>query len=536
MKASKCPLSTVVLVLLANSAIAQTPVDRELQDLHLNGSLFSDITATSGIHHVGHGKAIALADFNQNGLLDIYMSVCYGPNKFYLNTGSFNFVDISKGTSTDSYLDAHGIAIADFDNDGYLEIFVTNNVEIASEYRIEIIQPNHFFKSGSEMTFVDKAVTAGVDGGAYNFSAGVTTADLNNNGFLDMFVTKGAYRNGPDCADALFVNNGHGGFYDVAEKAGVALENNGYAAAFSDFNKNGLPDLVVAGLNTVTDNTLALFRNDSENGEIIFTDITEEAGLKRLSGYVVSVFWGDVTNNGFPDLFVGTSRDGYGRDDEKYAVNYLYRNNGDGTFTDISEESGIADTVGNTRGVTMGDVNNSGFLDIYVTNSMGFAELWINQGDGTFVESSKEFGARVWYGHGASLGDLNNNGSLDLVVGNWRQIVGKTDGVWRVFENQNRNDAFLKIDFEGRASNRSAVMTKAAIYEAGHAGDDDYLVGYREVTAGNGAFPGNPLQVHFGLGTHESVDLVATFPSGIEVVKKHISRGQTLHIIEPSRE
>lgn len=519
--------------LLLTAANGQQPVARELQDLHLNGDLFTDITAASGYHHIGHGKAIALADLNQNGRLDIYMSVCYGRNKFYLNQGEMRFVDITHGTSLDDPTDAHGIAIADFDNDGYLEIFVANNVELASEHRGEIIQPNNFFKSGSEMTFVDRAVAAGVDGGAYNFSAGVTTADVTGNGYLDMFVTKGAYRNGPDCADSLYINNGKGAFVDIAEDVGVASQNNGYTAAFSDYNKNGRPDLVVAGLNTRENSTLALYRNDSRDGEVIFTDVTDEAGLKRLSGYVVSVFWGDVTNNGYPDLFVGTSRDGNIRNDEVHGSNYLYRNNGDGTFTDISEWAGIGRVATNTRGVTMGDVNNNGFLDIYITNSMGFAKLLINDGNGRFTDQIETLGAGVWYGHGASLGDLNNNGSLDLVVGNWRQIAGKTDGIWRMFENNTRNDAWLKINFTGTVSNRSAVMTKAELYQAGHAGDDNYRLGYREVTAGNGTFPGNPLQVHFGLGAHETVDLVATFPSGRQVTKRGVERGQLLNIVEP---
>lgn len=519
--------------MLASGMHAQEVVPRSEQDLYLDGSLFTDITAESGIRHFGHGKAIALADLNQNGKLDVYLSVCYGRNKFYLNKGGMRFEDISHGTSLDHPSDAHGIAIADFDNDGYLEIFVANNVELASEHRGEIMQPNNFFKSGSEMTFVDRAVAAGVDGGAYNFSAGVTTADITGNGFLDLFVTKGAYRNGPDAQDSLFINNGNGSFTDIAAKVGLNNESNGYTAAFSDFNKNGKPDLVVAGLNTKKNNTLALYRNDSANGEIVFTDVTEEAGLNRLSGYVVSIFWGDVTNNGYPDLFVGTSRDGIVRDEEIYGMNYLYRNNGDGTFTDISEWSGVGGIPCNTRGVTMGDVNNNGFLDIYITNSMGFSMLFINDGSGRFTDESKSLGAGVWYGHGASLGDLNGNGALDLIVGNWRQIAGQTDGKWRVFENNTNNDAFLKIDFVGTLSNRSAVMTKAAIYQAGHAGDDNYLVGYREVTAGNGTFPGNPLQVHFGLGDHSTVDLVATFPSGRRVVKEGIDRGQTLRIVEP---
>lgn len=522
-----------VMALGTSSLTGQTPVPRAEQDLHLSGTLFTDITEQSGISHIGHGKAIALADLNQDGLLDVYMSVCYGTNKLYLNRGDMTFTDITYGTSLGSPMDAHGIAIADFDNDGYLEIFVANNVEIAAEHRNEILQFNHFYKSGSEMTFIDRAVAAGVDGGAYNFSAGVTTADVTGNGYLDMFVTKGAYRRGPDCIDALYINTGHGNFVDIAEKAGLDNDNNGYAAAFSDYNRNGRPDLVVAGLNTIENRTLFLYRNDSTDDEVIFTDVTDEAGLQRLSGYVVSVFWGDVTNNGYPDLFVGTSRDGNVRNDDIYGINYLYRNNGDGTFTDISRESGVADVVCNTRGVTMGDVNNNGFLDIYVTNSMGYALLLINDGTGRFTEQSKELGARVWYGHGASLGDLNNNGSLDLIVGNWRQIAGKTDGVWRVFQNNHVSDAYLKIDFVGTVSNRSAVMTKAELFAAGHAGDDRHRVGYREVTAGNGTFPGNPLQVHFGLGDHSHVDLVATFPSGRTVTKRNIARGQTLTIVEP---
>ncbi len=518
-------------LLLGSSAAAQYNYAEEYAKRSadkLNGSVFLDVTEQSGIHHLGHGKCIVLADIDRDGDLDVYMSVVYGGNKLYLNQGNMRFEDATESFGVGDPHDAHGIVIADFNNDTFLDIFVANNLEALTEFRGIVHQPNNFYIGGSE-AFADKAATAGLIGNAMNFSCGVTTADLNGDGFLDMFVAEGGYRRGEACVDSLYLNNGNGTFRDIAAQAGVANDGNGYTTAFCDYDNDGHPDLFVAGLN---DNeslkTLALYRN---NGDLTFTDVTETLPLET-NGYTVSAFWLDVNNDGWQDLFLGNSRS-LSLTEDKFAQNALLINNGDGTFRNASRESGVAAEANNTRGVTAGDINNDGFIDIIVSNSMGNTEILVNDGRGRFTNRAAEYGGAPWYGHGLTLGDLDGDGDLDMVAGNWRQLRAHHEGRWRVFENQTNNDGWLLLDLVGTVSNPNAVMSKVAIYEVGHAGDRSRLLGFREVTAGNGTFPGNPLQVHFGLGQAERVDVQVIFPSGREVTQRNVGRAQRLTIVEP---
>ena len=262
-----------------------------------------------------------------------------------------------------------------------------------------------------------------------------------------------------------------------------------------------------------------------------FSDVTEKLGL-RASGYNVTCLWLDVDNDGDQDLFLANSS-GFGAAiDEKYGANSLYRNNGDGTFTDVSKESGV-DIVTNSRGATFGDVDNDGDLDIYVTNSRYESLMFLNDGRGRFTESHEKTGGSVYYGHGCAFGDLDNDGDLDLTAGNWRRPAASNPGYWKLFENLTNNKNFLKLNIQGTASNRSAVMSKVSLYDAGMAKNRTAFRGYREVWAGSGTFPGNPLTVHFGVDAKKKYDVVILFPSGKETVLSGIAPGQMLTVVEP---
>ncbi len=495
----------------------------------LDGSLFRDVTARSGFYYNGHGKCTAMADFDRDGRLDLYISVVYGRNKLFRNEGNLTFRDVTESYGVDCKYDTHGIAVADFNNDGYLDIFTANNLEALTEKRgVDIQQPN-FFYIGNDEGYFESAVASRVAGGPFNYSCGVTTADVNGDGLLDLYVAEGGYRSGPTCANSLYINNGDGAYRDIAVAAGVADDGNGYCCSFCDYDKDGDPDLYVGNLND-KDNmgTRRLYRND---GNLKFTDVTGKLGM-RANGYNVTCLWLDVNNDGFQDLFLANSVGTGAAADPKFGANTLFRNNGDGTFTDVSKESGV-DIVTNSRGATFGDMDNDGDLDIYVTNSMNESLVFINDGRGKFTESRAKTGGSVFYGHGCALGDLDNDGDLDLTVGNWRRPMASNPGEWKLFENQTNTKGFLKFDITGTHSNRSAIMSKVSLYDAGKAKTGSALRGYREVWAGSGTFPGNPLQVHFGVNAGQKYDVVVLFPSGKEVVLRDIAPGQTLKVVEP---
>jgi len=498
-----------------------------LRNQYLNGTIFEDVTDGSGFDHEGHGKCIALGDFDLDGDLDIYMSVVFAENRFFENLGNLKFVDrtdiLRLGGGN---LDTHGIVWADFDNNGYLDIFVANNLESLSLKRGEVLHPNRFYLANDE-GFVECSERSGLAGEKFNYCCGVTTADVNGDGLLDIYVSEGGYRKGPECANSLFVNNGDGSYRDIAAAAGVAHQGNGYCCSFSDYDNDGDPDLYVGNINDTADPvTFVLFRN---NGDGTFTDVTVELGLARR-GNNISCLWGDFDNDSDQDLFLACSS-GPGHLEPEWGKNVLFRNNGDGTFTDISHESGV-DVMTNSRGSTMGDIDNDGDLDIIVTNSWFDALVFINDGTGKFRESHTTTGGSYFYGHGIALGDLDNDGDLDLVGGNWKRPSASNPGKWFLFRNKTNNGNYIKVTVKCTKSNRSGVMSKVWVYDGGKAGDRKALRGYREVIAGSGTFFGNPLIQHFGVDAAKKYDIVVKFPSGIERVMKNVTAGKTYEIYE----
>jgi len=520
---------TVVFVLLFLCCMVfMADAQYEQRNQYLNGSIFRDVTDGSGFDHQGWGKCIAMGDWDKDGDLDVYVSVVYSHNKLFQNEGGLKFKEMGRLMSVDDYHDTHGVVWADFDNNSYLDIFVANNLEALTQQRGISNQPNMLYL-GFDEGFVECAEKAGL-AGLPNYSGGVTTADVNGDGLLDIYVAEGGYRSGMDCANSLFINNVNGVFTDIGVKAGVADQGNGYCCSFSDYDNDGDPDLYVGNINDNPEKPLTriLYRN---NGDGTFADVSQELGIAG-HGTNITCFWGDVDNDGDQDLFLANSA-GPKYPEKEWGANSLFRNNGNGTFTDVSKQAGV-DVVTNSRGCTMGDIDNDGDLDIIVTNSWSDALVFINDGTGKFTESHTKTGGSWFYGHGLALGDLDGDGDLDLMGGNWRRPSASNPGIWYLFENKTNNKNFLKVNIEGTTSNRSAVMSKVSVYDAGKAKNKSALRGYREVIAGSGTFPGNPLQQHFGVDASKKYDVVVKFPSGKEVVEKNVSAGTTLKIVEPN--
>ncbi len=523
-------LTTFFLATLISTGYSQNNVNK-----YLNGNIFVDVTKGSGFSHYGHGKIVLFEDYDRDGDLDIFLSVVYAPDKFFMNIGDFKFVNITVETGIINPHDGHGAVFADFDRNGYKDLFISNNLEYETNRRKRIYGPNKMFFLDDEGVFNEKALEAGVAGKGINQSCGVTTADINGDGYLDIFVAVQRFNDrGDDCANHLYLNNGDGTFKDIAAQTGLDDRGYGYTCNFVDYDNDGDADLFVGNqTDAETQNARILYRND---GNLKFTDVSKETSIAG-SGCSISSVWFDMDNDGDQDLFVGQSLTGDPARTFKFHatnLNKLFKNNGDGTFTDVSKEAGVEiDTK--TRGCVAGDVDNDGDIDIYVTNSGSESLVLLNDGKGKFTESKKITGGSVYYGHGCGLGDLDGDGDLDLGVGNWRRIQFKNPGEWKLFKNITDNKNWLKIDLKGTKSNPEAVMSKVWIYSAGHAKDIHSLCGFHEVTCGNGVFTGNPLQQHFGLDSNKKYDIVVKFPSGIEVIKKNISTTQTLSIVEPER-
>lgn len=268
--------------------------------------------------------------------------------------------------------------------------------------------------------------------------AGIALFDYDGDGFLDIYLVNGAempslVKTGPKYWNRLFHNNGNGTFTDVTEHAGVAGAGYGMGAAVGDYDNDGRPDLFLANLNGNQ-----LYHN---NGDGTFTDVTAKAGLSGgvFNGrkmWSISAGWFDYNNDGLLDLFVsnycqwdpryepvcmGLDGRGYCHPDSFAPLpNSLYRNNGDGTFTDVSKETGISSSIGRGMGVVFADYDGDGFPDVFVANDNSPNRLFHNVGGTRFEEVG--FQAGVAYndegaalaGMGVDFRDVNNDGLPDL--------------------------------------------------------------------------------------------------------------------------
>jgi enediyne biosynthesis protein E4 len=265
--------------------------------------------------------------------------------------------------------------------------------------------------------------------------SGCAFLDYDNDGWMDIYLVNSGqcdfFHPSPPLRNALYRNNRDGSFTDVTEKAGVAGGGYGQGVAVGDYDGDGFPDLYVTqyGRNI-------LYHN---NGDGTFTDVTEKAGV-AAPGWSSSAVWFDYDNDGRLDLFVcqfvefdkAKNLPCAAGDSPGYCIprlykpmpNWLFHNNGDGTFTDVSKKSGIGSLVGKAWGVVATDINNDGLMDLFVANDTVQNFLFVNRGNGKFEEVGTEAGiayseaGRPRSGMGVDSADFDQDGWMDLFVAN----------------------------------------------------------------------------------------------------------------------
>jgi enediyne biosynthesis protein E4 len=326
-----------------------------------------------------------------------------------------------------------GVALFDYNNDGLLDIFFTNGAAIPSLEKSDPSYSNRLFRNNGDGTFTDVTEKAGLQGVGY--SMGVAAGDYDNDGFVDLYVT-GVNRN------QLFHNNGDGTFTDVTEKAGVEgiVPKLGkawsVAAGWFDYNNDGRLDLFVVNylnynIKTATpcvQQGLPAYCSPVDflgtpnilyrnNGDGTFTDVSEPSGISKYVGKGMGLAFADYDNDGFTDIFV--SNDTF--------ENYLLHNNGDGTFTNVALLAGVAyNAYGNAiagMGADFRDIDNDGRPDIFETAMFreGFP-LYRNLGDGQFQDVSSAAGLSALTTRSTAWGvgsfDFDNDGNKDLFTAN----------------------------------------------------------------------------------------------------------------------
>ena len=501
---------------------------------------FTDVTAQAGIafRHVSTPEkryivesmsgGVALIDYDNDGHLDLYfvnsltvdLIKTRGKTRsaLYRNRGDGTFVDVTDRAGVGDVGWGMGAAVADYDNDGDEDIYVT------------CVGPNRLFRNNGDGTFADVTVRAGV--GDPRWSAGAAFVDYDRDGWLDLFVAnyvafdfnnlpefgrdktcqfKGIAvqcgpRGLPGEGDSLYRNKGDGTFTEVTMRAGVADPNGYYGMGViaSDFDEDGLTDIFVA--NDSTPNFHYRNTGDGTFKEVGFpagTALSESGGAQGSMGVTVA----DYDHDGRLDLFITNFDDEY---------NTLYHNDGNNSFTDASYRAKVAAVslpyVG--WGAKFFDYDNDGWVDLFVANGHVYPQIKTfrqrnfvhrNNRDGTFTEVAEQLGAPFAErraGRGAAFGDMDNDGDVDIVINNLGDAA-------QLLRNDGGNAGnFVLVKTVGAKSNRGGVGARVSVVSGDLAQKD-------EVRSGDSYLSQSDPRLHFGLGGRTKIDLIEVrWPSG----------------------
>jgi hypothetical protein len=549
----------LTLLLLGSCALLLSSVRSSPEHIE-----FRDVTERAGIRSLVisggtqknyvlevNGSGACWFDYNNDGYPDLYLvngstlealqrkkprSVI---NHLYRNNRNGTFTDVTDTARVPGADWGFGCVAADYDNDGKTDLLVTN------------FGPNILYRNNGDGTFTDVAAHAGINGGNI-WHTGAAFGDYDNDGYVDLYVAgyldfniknpelkTSDYRGvkvhacGPlgfrGAPDALYHNNRDGTFTEVTEKAHVADRNLyfGFTVVFDDFDDDGLPDIFVAN----DSNPNYLYRN---KGDGTFEEIGVSSGVaynsdgKEMSSMGVAA--GDYDNDGRTDLFITTfANDNY----------VLYHNDGKGTFSDLSFQSGIGERTIPYLGwaAFFLDYDNDGWKDLFNVNGHVYPEmgerskesyreplqLFQNGHNGKFTEVSEAVGLRALpmkSARGGAYCDYDNDGDMDILVSN-------IDDHPQLLENRGGNTNYwLELKLVGTISNRDAIGAKVKLT----AGD---LVQYDRVRAGGSYISANDLRFHFGLADHATADsLEINWPSGKKERLTNLKSNQILTVQE----
>src|SRR5580700_1279175 len=487
---------------------------------------------------------VALLDYNNDGLLDIFLvngghvrDPMRSPssfdrhdplywNRLYRQNKDGSFTDVTEQAGLANAGDTNygmGVAVGDYDNDGYPDIYVTNYGK------------NILYHNNGDGTFTDVTAKAGVAAGGWSVSSGFL--DYNNDGKLDLFVTRyldwsmeksktcGSERptycppgEFPATTNILYHNRGDGTFEDVSVASDIAAKKgHGLGVAFADYDGDGYTDIFVA--NDATEQFL--FHN---NGNGTFTECGLESGAalsengKMLSG--MGIVFQDYDNDGLPDLLITQLPH------EPYVV---FHNEGRGLFSAQELTAGFGVLSGNSSGWGVGleDFDNDGWKDAFIVQGHVFDNVEMYDGSlryreppllalnhkGHFVKA--DAGSDVpLAGRGAAFGDLNNDGWIDVIT----TALGDRP---QVYLNRGGELHWLTITLRGRQSNRDGFGARVQVN------------GQTRVATASGSYlSSNDKRLHFGLGSAETADIEIKWPSGIQQALRGVKANQFIVIEE----
>ena len=543
--------------------------------------------------YIYNGGGVAIGDFNNDALPDIFFTGNSVSNRLYLNQGEMRFKDVTPeaGLSSDTW--SEGVTLIDINNDGYLDIYVS-----VSDHRPDGFSPNLLFVNqglnGEGIpVFKEMAADFGIDDMGYNTQAAFF--DYDGDGDLDLYILSNAIekfqRNTSrpreltgkgKSTDKLYRNNGNDTFTDVSTEAGILIEGYGLGVAIADINKDGWPDIYVAN-DFLTNDLLYINNRDGT-----FTNEIASM-LKHQSFNAMGVDLADFNNDAFVDIAVldmmppdnfrqknmfsptenydlyhSNLSKGY---EPQVVRNTLQLNNADGSFSEIGQLAGIYQTDWSWAPL-FADFDNDGLKDLFVSNGYGkditdmdFVDfsrnlgpfhtpeerrkhlldgigklgevtipnfMYKNQGDLTFQDVSLEWGiTHSSIANGAAFADLDNDGDLDLVLNNLNKPAFIYQNNSEKFKAPSASDHhFLKIKLQGSPLNIGGIGAKIHLF---YATEDGSSRQYYEHFPTRGYKSFVDQNVHFGLGSTSQIDsLIIIWPDGQTEKLENVPSSQSL--------
>ena len=490
---------------------------------------FSNVAPSLGLDVMSMCGGAIVDDFDNDGFLDVVVSD-WGTSeqiRYFKNNGDGSFTERTEEAGLTGLYGGLNLVQADYDNDGDIDVLVLRGAWLDRAGR----HPNSLLRNDGKGNFRDVTGESGL-GSVHYPTQTAGWADYDNDGDLDLYIGNETF------PSQLFHNNGKGFFRDVARTAGVTNDRYAKGVTWGDFNGDRYPDVYVS--NVEGDNRL--YRN---NGDGTFTDVAPAAGVTGPTKSFPTWFW-DFNNDGALDIYVSSYEAGVIYVASDYMgtpllvePDHLYQGDGKGKFREVGKEMGLT-RITQPMGSNFGDVDHDGYPDYYLGTGYPAYEglmpnlLFHNQrGEGfADVTTSADVG-HLQKGHGVSFADLDNDGDEDIFI----ELGGSFPGdafANALFENPGFGNHWLTLRLVGDKSNRFGVgaRIRAEITE----GDETRSV-FKWVNSG-GSFGASPLRQQIGLGAAETIDVLEIFwPTTGETQRfENVATDQFIEITEGESE
>lgn len=471
---------------------------------------FTEIAESAGLDHISLAGGSIADDFDGDGLIDIMVSSWGLDNQlhYFKNMGNRGFEDRTESANLTGITGGLNMVHGDYDNDGWVDVFVLRGGWFGEDGN----HPNSLLKNNGDGTFTDVTISTNI----YSEHPTQTASwgDFNNDGWLDLFIGNESAE-GSSHISELYQNNGDGTFSDVAQAHDINAIGFIKAVIWGDINNDGFLDLYISRLGEPN----LLFQNSGPENNYHFKEISKKSGVTEPLNSFPAWFW-DFNNDGWEDIWVSGYDNSSGHVAMDYLglkhdgeSPRLYQNNKDGTFTDVTKKANLDHPL-LTMGSNFGDLNNDGFLDFYAGTgdpdyrSIQPNRMFLNNRGESFddVTFHGRFG-HLQKGHGVSFADFDRDGDLDIhaVMGGayegsvYQNALFENPGGWK--------NHWIGISLRGNKTNKLAVGVRIEIMlESG-------TVIYRTVSSG-GSFGGNPFDQMIGLGKNGNIKTINIFWPG----------------------